>query len=248
MTSPDISVSYSRHRKFFAKDRVLVKEGEGGDKAWLVESGNLSIDVHDTIVATVGEGAVIGEMALIDGGPRCATVRALTDVSCLEFSWRQFHRMMGECEPLATYLLESLSDTIRRAQGQLQVRPRDGGTYISSRKGLSGEFPFKTYSSGERIYEEGQPADCAYLIHSGLVTIRKDLFEVVRHGPGRLIGELALLENSPRAATAMAAETTVCEIISRQQFDFALASMPDILRDITLSYTRRIANLHANSG
>ncbi|MEI6560305.1 MAG: cyclic nucleotide-binding domain-containing protein [Rhodospirillaceae bacterium] len=248
MNVSDTLFSSSQHRKFFAKDRVITREGENGDRVWLVESGNLSIDVHNAVVATVGEGALVGEMALIDGGPRSATVRALTDVSCLEVSCRKFYRMLDACEPLAANLLESLSDTIRRAQGLQQVRLRDSGTYVSSRERSTGGLPLKSFSSGERIYEEGDVADCAYLVHSGLVTIRREFYEVVRHGPGRIIGELALLDNSPRAATAMAAEQTVCEIISRRQFNSALTSMPRLLRDLALTYTRRIASLQANSG
>ena len=244
MPATNLTAILPRQRKHFPKGRILIREGEVGDRAWLIEVGNFSVTVRNDLVATIGEGVLVGEMALIDGGPRTATVRAVTDASCLEFTWREFRRLIDACDPLIGCLLESLSDTVRRAQGLPQVNPRVRGL---AREGGGGRG-LKKFSSGDVIYAEGAEADCAYVILSGMVTIRKDFAEVVHHGPGRVIGELALLDNVQRAATAMAAETTICEVISRQRFQESLAVMPDILLKLAITYIDRIKAFQADTG
>ncbi|MEI6987200.1 MAG: cyclic nucleotide-binding domain-containing protein [Rhodospirillaceae bacterium] len=152
MYRKDIAKTVQQPRKIFPKGHIITQEGEKGDRAWLVESGNVSITVHDTLIATVGEGAIVGEMALIDGGPRSATVQALREVTCQELNGSKFHRLLDMCSPLASCLLESLSDTIRRAQGLPQVMGRGAYHYIKSRPRGAEPIELKTFSSGSFIY------------------------------------------------------------------------------------------------
>ena len=66
-------------RRFSAGDTVAL-EGEGGLMFFVVESGELSVEVHGEAVSTIGPGAAFGEIALIDRRPRTATVTAASDV------------------------------------------------------------------------------------------------------------------------------------------------------------------------
>ena len=56
----------------------LFREGESGEKMYVLLEGNAEIMVGDLVVETAGPGALLGEMALIDSGPRTATVVAKT--------------------------------------------------------------------------------------------------------------------------------------------------------------------------
>jgi len=60
--------------------RFLTKQGDPGDELFLVLDGVLSVDVDGRALAELGPGAVIGERALLEGGKRTSTVRALTPV------------------------------------------------------------------------------------------------------------------------------------------------------------------------
>jgi CRP-like cAMP-binding protein len=57
---------------------VLVEQSELGDELFLLFDGVLAVEQDGTQVAEVGPGAILGEMALLEGGRRTATLRAVT--------------------------------------------------------------------------------------------------------------------------------------------------------------------------
>mgnify|MGYP003347063975 FL=1 len=67
-------------------------------------------------VATVGEGAHFGELAILDGRPRSATVVATTDVRVAVLGIRMFRTLLREIPDLAEQLMVGLAGELRRAQ------------------------------------------------------------------------------------------------------------------------------------
>jgi hypothetical protein len=57
---------------------ILVRQGDAGDEVYLLLDGVLAVDVDDDVVAEVGPGAILGERAILEGGRRSATLRAVT--------------------------------------------------------------------------------------------------------------------------------------------------------------------------
>lgn len=80
------------------------------------------------------------------------------------------------------------------------------------------KIPLKRYAAGETIFMEDDPGDLMYLIVEGkvnIVTYGTVLENVSLHG---IFGELALIDNSPRSAAALASEPTEVALISRDTF------------------------------
>lgn len=92
------------------------------------------------------------------------------------------------------------------------------------------------YAAGERIFEAGEPATEAYIIESGRVAIRLSLPEgpkdIAVLGREALFGEMALLGDGFRAASAVAVEDTTVQVISKASFDAALAAADPFLRHL----------------
>src|SRR5215831_15967776 len=65
---------------------TLMREGDAGDAMFVVVSGRLSVVVNEHSIAEVGRGETVGEMALLTGAPRSATVRGLRDSVLLRLS------------------------------------------------------------------------------------------------------------------------------------------------------------------
>ena len=73
------------------------------------------------------------------------------------------------------------------------------------------ETDFFTVPAGELIFREGAPADSMYVLLDGKAQITIGDRVLENAGPGALIGELALIDHSPRAATVVA--TTACKLL-----------------------------------
>src|SRR5690348_16901522 len=59
-----------------AAGTVLCRKGDTGDEVFVILSGEASVDVSDGTSVVVGHGAIVGELGVLDGGPRTATVVA----------------------------------------------------------------------------------------------------------------------------------------------------------------------------
>jgi len=101
--------------KAFAPGEVVFAEGDKGDFMYVVRSGELEI-VRDGIVAeTLGPGGIFGEMALIDGSPRSATVRAKTDCEVAPINEKSFVFLVHETPYFAVAVMRTLADRLRRS-------------------------------------------------------------------------------------------------------------------------------------
>ncbi|MEI6559274.1 MAG: cyclic nucleotide-binding domain-containing protein [Rhodospirillaceae bacterium] len=233
----------------FPEGYELIRQSDLGDQAWLVEKGRLEVlqrtPQGQRSLALIGPGAIVGEMALIDHGPRTASVVARTDVVCLELSREVFERLIRQGQPLAGYLLESLVAAIRRAYGLPQQERGLGGAEFRSVRNNDKILDRRVYSEGHRFFNQGDPPTSAFLIQTGRVSIRRrvdgEVRELAQLGPGRIFGELALIQSAPRRASAVALERTVCEVIRKELFDGVIASMPPILRALTKIYVTQLS-------
>ncbi len=85
------SVASNLREQIFARDEVLVRQGEEGDTFYIIRDGKVAVSVNDaegrsTVVAHLGKGAFFGEMSLLTGEKRTATITAETDTTVLALS------------------------------------------------------------------------------------------------------------------------------------------------------------------
>jgi hypothetical protein len=87
-------------------DGTLVEQGETGNKLYLILDGVLAAEVDGETVAEIGPGAILGERAVVEGGKRTATLRAVTPAKIVEVA-------ADEIDPAA---LEELAGARRREE------------------------------------------------------------------------------------------------------------------------------------
>ena len=95
---------------------VLTRAGEPGDEFFLVLDGQVGAEVSAGKHVRVGPGDVFGEMSLLDGQPRSATVTATTDVRLLVIRRRDFALLLSKVPDLPRHLLVVLSRRLRQAE------------------------------------------------------------------------------------------------------------------------------------
>lgn len=104
--------------------------------------------------------------------------------------------------------------------------------------------------SGEVLYRQGDPSDCAWLIERGAIELHSVQGRRTLHhgllGPGELIGELGMLDAGPRSATATARGNTSVLAIGHDQFLERLSSGDPIVRTLVDSLLRRTRSILAS--
>jgi CRP-like cAMP-binding protein len=99
-----------------AAGTVLTRAGEPGDEFFLIIDGTARADVSTDRHVLLHPGEFFGEMSLLDGGPRSATVVADTSVRLLVISRRHFSALLRDVPGLTQTILATLSRRVREAE------------------------------------------------------------------------------------------------------------------------------------
>ena len=102
--------------------RVLTRQQSLGREVFIIVEGRARVERDGRLIARLKQSDCFGEMSLLDGKPRSATVIAETDVVVLAVSSRAFGVVMDSVPGLSRKLLATLSERLRNADTQLASR------------------------------------------------------------------------------------------------------------------------------
>jgi CRP/FNR family transcriptional regulator, cyclic AMP receptor protein len=100
----------------------LFRQGDKGEKVYVVLEGEMEIVLDDFVLETAGRGALIGEMALIDDSPRTASAVAKTSCRLAEIDRRRFHFLVQQTPHFATHVMKTLADRLRHMNAVTAAR------------------------------------------------------------------------------------------------------------------------------
>jgi CRP/FNR family transcriptional regulator, cyclic AMP receptor protein len=224
-------------------------------KLYFVLDGEVSLVAGKKVLGSVKKGEIFGEMAALTHAPRSATAVAKTDSTLIALDEEEFERALekqpGFALMLMSMLVARLRDTIARltAAGKLTQEAQVKESAAFSRKqmedlvrGLATDPPIY-YQKGREIISAGSKAVLMYAVVQGRVAVSIDGRVVERLGPGGAFGEAALVDPSPRLASAVA--ETDCELqpIPRQAFLTLVKVSPQFARQVLASLAKRLGVL-----
>ena len=96
-----------------AAGKVLVRQGTVGYECFVIVEGEAIVERDNRTITTLGPGSYLGELALLDKGPRSATVTAVTDMMVLVMGPREFTSAIDAIPNFSQKLLQSLARRIR---------------------------------------------------------------------------------------------------------------------------------------
>jgi CRP-like cAMP-binding protein len=102
---------------------VLCKEGEIGTEFFVIIDGEAVVRVHGKPRATIGPGGFCGEMAILDGGKRVASVVTTTPSRVLVLSRQEFEHLLSTAPEIALALLRAMAQRLREADLSRRERP-----------------------------------------------------------------------------------------------------------------------------
>ena len=110
----------SSHSESHDPGEVLFREGDGAvDAMFAVVEGEVELSLHGKCIETVGPGGILGEMALIDSGPRSATATALTAVRVVPVDADQFKYLVQDHPTFALQVMKVMVERLRKTNNAI---------------------------------------------------------------------------------------------------------------------------------
>lgn len=203
-------------------------------------SGQVEIFLDDTGSKRVSlkQGEFFGEMSLISGRRRSATVVAGPDCVLLETPRRSMNRLLQSVDAVKRRIDEVF---VERA-----LRSRFGGTIAKEQlTELVSGAKAKRIKAGERLFSEGDEADGLHLVRIGSLTVSRDFggkeVTLAYLPAGNYVGEMALFGEGTRSATATAAIASETVCIERVAFQSVMKRNPLLAQQVQREYKQRLA-------
>jgi len=210
------------------QEDTIIRQGDVGDNFYIIDEGSVNIYVNDTKVTTLGEGGSFGELALIYGTPRAATVKAASQVKMWGIDRDSYKRILMESTIKKRKIYEDFLSTVAILE---QLDKWERLTIADALEAVS-------FNAGAEIVKKGEEGEEFFLIlegTAGVTEYREDCEEVVLH-PAEYFGEISLLLDRPRQATVTAKEELRCVKLDRTRFERVLAPCFTIMREKMKKY------------
>lgn len=194
--------------------------GRNAARMHYVVEGEVALTHRGKPLDTVKPGEVFGEMAVVSERPRSATATAKTDAATISLDRGELQAAFARSPEFALMLMSVMFDRLRFLAARLATRKAagaareasvfDAGTLAQFEQALPRASTVRHWQDTV-VMREGQTGAFMYVVKSGRVaiSIRGTMVEVVQ--PGGIFGEMALVDQAPRNATATT--QTECELL-----------------------------------
>ncbi|RMZ83345.1 hypothetical protein DV737_g1691, partial [Chaetothyriales sp. CBS 132003] len=213
----------------------VISQGDEGDYFYVVEDGDFDVYINPSgslqpgpdglgnKVASIGPGGSFGELALMYNAPRAATVVSSAKRSTLWALDRVTFRRI---------LMTNAAEKRKMYEGFLEEVPLLSSLKPYERSKIADALESVKISAGEKIITEGEPGDAFYLLETGEASAYKNGTSepVKEYQRGDFFGELALLDDKPRAASVVAKTDVKVAKLGRDGFKRLLGPVESIMR------------------
>lgn len=225
----------------------VIELGDNGDYFYVVDSGKLDcyikINNEEKKVLTYDNAGAFGELALMYNTPRAATIVA-TEQCVL---WALDRTTFRQLVLLTTMKKREMYEAF------LNAIPMLGELESYERMNLADALVTTPYSAGDAIIKQGDEAEAFFIIEKGTCVVKvKDTFssqhtneevEVSQLNRGEYFGELALIQQKPRAASVYAMTDCACAVLDIKAFERLLGPCVDIMSRNVANYEKQLTDL-----
>lgn len=220
-----------------AAGEIVVRRGDPSDSLYVVAAGALDVVLESETgvqrLSTLTRGSVVGEIGVLSGETRSATVRAARRTTLVSLSAEGFRKLLAEHPRQADALAERAADRLRRTQLIEHFTALFGVSDDAVLRDVERLMEWVSISAGRLLFEIGAEGDAAYLVASGRLGVYQPgatgaEIQIGQVGRGEIVGELALLDGGPRSASVYAIRDTKLIRFSRAAYDELLHRYPHI--------------------
>jgi predicted acylesterase/phospholipase RssA/CRP-like cAMP-binding protein len=220
-----------------APGHVVMRQGDRGDALHLVVEGRLRVvsgsgEADEILLREIEPGDSVGEISMLTGERRSATVYAAAVSELLRLSSEQF-ALLGTMHP------EAMRAVARAIVQRLEQAQLDHALYVGRLfrelaepvlRALRAELTLHVLGGGEVLVRRGDPSDALYVVIHGRLRVaierpggQSGSYELRR---GHSVGEIGMLTGGARTATVTAVRDTLLARLSRAGFDRLVAAHP----------------------
>ena len=198
---------------------VVFEKNDYTDTFWSVVSGSVEIEVGPSRVVKLGVGDFFGEMGLISGRRRTATVRAgESGTLLLETPRKQILKLMASVNSVR----RALDEVFMLRALQTSIFPEVDRSFLEA---LVKKAKMKRFKKGDVLFNEGDIGDALYVIRKGSVKISRrnragTNVAQTYIAAGNYVGEMSILSEKEMPRTATVSAAVGCETIVIEKSDF----------------------------
>jgi cGMP-dependent protein kinase 1 len=199
---------------------VIIAQGAPGDFFYILEHGSADVLMDGRRVATIPAGKSFGDLALLTSTARTATVKARQVCKLWTLDRPSLRRF------LSRYEKDELAKKIAFLKGVKLFDKFNANTL----ERIAEVMRVESFNPNDVIFRRGDNGECFYMVQKGKISIYISSMtggrtEFVRLGAGKFFGELALIDDAPRKASAAALEKTICWVVDRVHFNALVGSV-----------------------
>ena len=260
-----------KHEQFPAGSTLFVENERSGKQGlfgkrvihrmYLITNGEVALSANGKPLDTIRAGEIFGEMAVISDSPagstRSATATAKTDCETYSLDAAELQSALRTTPEFALMLMSVMFDRLRFVAARLATRKavpgmrtaREGATFSPELLAqLDDALQHATtvrFDAGKSIMREGEAGVSMYVVMQGLVGIFIRDNEVEAVNAGGTFGEMALVDQSPRTASAIAQTDCVLLSVNRNALIALVKSQPAIGVAMLRSIADRLRHMNS---
>ena len=240
--------------KTYPEGALVCQEGEGGSSLFVISRGEVAIlkrapGGKEIRVRNLKDGDLFGEFGFFIDQKRHATVKTLTTCELLEISRNGFREIV-KVHPRLNEVLQNLFKE-RVLDNFLALSPLFSSLTFDERRKVMERFHLRRAPEGTLLFKEGDPPGSWFMVRNGEVEIftQKGPGKKVRLAllqSGNIFGEIGLLFDRPRMASAKTTRPTKLLEIAREDFKACLLEIPSLrvkLKAVSLKRLSRTKEL-----
>lgn len=230
--------------------RTLFRQGDAADAMYMVQEGMLHAYVAEegcapTLVGRMGPGALVGEIALLMGGRRNATVVAAERTRMARLGAREADVLVARNPEMKRGMLDLARRRLRRTQW-LKILPAYFGEIDREKyEFIEPRFEWVHLDRGGTLFSKGDAADCMYFLVHGLLHVvatdavgeQKSIGAVFR---GEIVGEMAILSGERRTASVCAVRDSDLVRLTKDGFEEINKAYPGVSMAILRILVQRL--------
>lgn len=231
------------------RGECLFEQGDPGNSMYLLVAGRLAVvlrhaDGGETLLDELNPGAIVGEMSLLTGQARSATVCALADATLICCSKLKFEQLAARYPQELAGFVQAIAYRLRETQLACVLADLFGEIDGDALDVLQTELEWRQLGHGEVLFHQGDPGDEMYIVVSGRLRVTATRLDGVERtlgeiGPGEVVGEGGLLTDEAHAANVYAIRETNVVKLTRAVFTRLAQEHPQMMMQIARMVIRR---------